>query len=72
MSSPRHGGAATRRPKKRREHADRGRLAGAVRTEKAEDLPWRHVQVDAVDGADVGSKVLDQAFSESGRHAPLL
>ncbi len=32
---------------------DRRRLAGAVRTEQAEALPGRHVEVDAVDGHDV-------------------
>jgi hypothetical protein len=36
----------------RGEHPQRGRLAGAVRTEEAEDLALGHLQVDAAHGLD--------------------
>ena len=37
----------------RREHADRGRLAGAVGAEEPEDAARRDLKVDAVQGPDV-------------------
>src|SRR4029450_12632289 len=52
------------------EHAHRGRLARAVGAEEAEDLPFRDLEVDAVDGDDL-PEATDQARSlERGRHQP--
>ena len=43
-----------------REHADRGRLAGAVRTEQAEHLAGGDLEVDALDGLDAARVGLAQ------------
>src|SRR5262249_33665055 len=52
------------------EHADRGRLAGAVRSEKAEDLPARHVEAHAVGGDERAEPAGDVAhFDERVHHA---
>src|SRR5690606_17504925 len=40
------------------QHPDRGRLAGAVRTKKAEDLALGHVERDAVDGDEAAETAL--------------
>jgi hypothetical protein len=44
----------------RGEHAQRGGLAGPVRTEHAEDLPLAHLEVDPVDRAEP-AEILHQA-----------
>src|SRR5262249_6813510 len=43
---------AARRLEQRRQHPDRGRLAGAVRAEEAEELAGTDVEVDRVDRPD--------------------
>ncbi len=48
------------------EDLDRGRLAGAVRPEQAEDLAGADLEIDAVDGGDVGV-ALDQAADTDDR-----
>src|SRR5947199_230073 len=56
------GGVAAGRDEKAAEDADERRLAGAVRTEEAEDLAARDLQRDAVErtnGAEVLADVLD-------------
>ena len=45
-------GAARRWGHRRGEHPDRGRLAGAVRTEQAEHFARSDLEVDALDGLD--------------------
>ena len=45
-------GMARRRQQQRREDLDQGRLAGAVRTEQAEELAGFHPQVDTLEGDD--------------------
>ena len=50
----------------RREHPQHRRLAGAVRAEDAEDLALAHLEVDAVDGAQV-AEGLHQAACLDGR-----
>src|SRR5437763_637229 len=40
------------RPDRRRQHPDRGRLAGTVRAEEAEDLAGRDVEVDGLPRLD--------------------
>ena len=51
-----------------RQHADRGGLAGAVRSEQAEHGPGRHVEVDAAQGHDV-AEPLRQALHQDRRLA---
>ena len=46
-------GGAGGRLEQRRQHPQRGGLAGAVRAEEADDLALGDVEVDAVDGADL-------------------
>jgi hypothetical protein len=46
----------------RREHQDRGGLAGAVRAEEAVDLAGLDAQVDAVDGARPVLELADEAL----------
>ena len=48
---PEHPGAAGVGAQQRREHADRGGLAGAVGAEHAVDRAGAHGQIDTVDGA---------------------
>ncbi len=43
--------------KKRREHPDRGRLAGAVRAQEGVDLAFGDVEVDAADGLYAASEL---------------
>ena len=43
------------RREERREHPERGGLAGPVRAEEAEDLAGADVEVDAADGFDVAA-----------------
>src|SRR6266536_6376488 len=50
---PGHARTAARRGDRRREHPDRGRLAGAVGTEQAEYLAAGDLEVDALHGFDV-------------------
>ncbi|HUO73863.1 MAG TPA: hypothetical protein VMU39_24030 [Solirubrobacteraceae bacterium] len=45
-------GGAARRDNRRREHADRRRLAGAVGAKRAEHLAGRDAEIDALDGLD--------------------
>ena len=52
-------------PRQRRQHAHQRRLAGAVRAEDGEDHAARHVEVDAVDGAQV-AEPLDEAARVDG------
>jgi ATPase subunit of ABC transporter with duplicated ATPase domains len=42
-----------RRPEQRGEHSNRGRLAGAVGSEEAENFPSRKLEIDAGNGLDV-------------------
>ena len=52
------------RRQQRREHPQRGRLAGPVRTEKADDLAGGNVDVDAANGLDyarAGGETLGQS-----------
>src|SRR5690606_3454521 len=48
------------------EHADGGRLAGAVGTEKAVDAGARHRQVDVVDGEQVAEALAQAAGADGG------
>ena len=60
---PGDGGGARGRGQERREHAERRRLAGAVRPEEADDLADLDVDVDAANGLDAtcaGGEVLGQ------------
>src|SRR2546426_6079605 len=47
-----HAGAAAGRRDRRREHADRGRLARPVGAEEAEHFPGGHLESDALHGFD--------------------
>ena len=49
-----------RRALEARDHAQRRRLAATRRPDHREELAGRHVQVDAVDGDDVGTERLDE------------
>jgi hypothetical protein len=57
------GGARGRR-QERREHEDRGRLAGAVRPEEPVDLARRHLEVDPVDRPDAALELPDEALDD--------
>src|ERR1700687_4381561 len=46
----RYPGRAARRPEQADQHLDRGRLAGAVGPQEAEELPWSHLQVQVLHG----------------------
>ena len=59
-----HAGAAGARHDARREHADGGRLAGAVGAEQAEDLAGGDRQVERLDGADAAR----EGLREPDRH----
>ena len=59
-SKPAEPSAAGGRRHRRGEHADRGRLAGAVRTEQAEHFAGRDVEVDATYGFDAAGPRLAQ------------
>ncbi len=66
---PEHLGAPGVGPQDRGEHAHRGGLARAVRTEQPEDGARGHREVDAVE-CDDGAEPLLQAFDNDGvRHA---
>ena len=67
MTSSPDAGAAAGRAQERRQHADGGRLAGAVRAEEAEDLAFLDVEVDAVDGADVGREAHERLGEDRGQ-----
>ena len=54
-------GRTRRRARKRAEHPDGGRLAGAVRPQEPEDLTLRHLEADLVDGLEI-AEMLAQAF----------
>ena len=61
-----HGGRAGRRGEQRRQHPQRGRLAGAVGSEQADDLAGGDVEVDALHGVDrsgLGRERLREATS---------
>ena len=61
-------GGAGGRPQEGGEHADGGGLPGAVLAEEAEDLSLGDVEVDAIDGADIGREVLDETVCGNGGH----
>ena len=75
---PGHGRAPGVGPEERGEDPHRRRLAGAVRTEQAQDGPLGDLEVDAVEGSDLalaGLVDLDQAFGRDrgvGCHAQAL
>src|SRR5690606_11281980 len=57
-----HPRLAIRRAQQPQQHADGRRLAGAVRPEKAEDLPAPHAEADVIDraaAAEVPRETLD-------------
>jgi hypothetical protein len=56
------GGASLRRTEERREHVDRSRLPGAVRSEESEDLALTYLEGDARDGAYLAVEDLRQAL----------
>src|SRR5438128_7637390 len=58
-----HHPAPGRRPEHAAEHADDGRLAGAVGSEQAEDLPPADGEIDAVN-RDPGAELLAQALGD--------
>ena len=57
-------------PHERHQHAQRGRLAGAVRTEQPEDRPAAHLEAEPIDRADFaaapGSIHLDELIDRDG------
>ena len=55
-SSPSSSILPARRPQQRRQHLDRGRLARAVRAEKSENLPLRHLEGDVLDGREIAKR----------------
>jgi len=63
--------AATRR-QQRRQHAQRGRLAGAVRPQEAEDLAGLHAQVDPGDRLDAAAAAGKGATEAAGRDDVLI
>ena len=52
-----------------RDHVERGRLAGAVRADQADDLALRHVERDPVEGDDPAEPASDVPQREQG-HRP--
>ena len=58
--------AAGGRRQQPREHADRRRLAGAVRAEEAEDAAARDVEADLVHGGEVAEPAGDVAHRDDG------
>jgi hypothetical protein len=65
-----HRRRAARRHQQPAQHADRGRLAGAVRTEKAVDLRARHVEVDPVHRDHRAEVARQSARRNRDRHDP--
>ena len=65
---PGHAGRAAGQPRERAEHADRGRLARAVRPQEAEDLARGHLEIDAAHGLDL-AVALGQPANPDGRLA---
>ena len=63
--------APARRPLEARDHAQRRRLAAARRPDHREELAGRHVEVDAVDGDDVGAERLDELLEPDFALHPL-
>ena len=61
-------GGARGRGQEGGEHADQGRLAGAVRSQEAEDLALLHGEAHAVHGGEVAER-LDDAPDVDGGHA---
>jgi hypothetical protein len=53
------------------DHVDRGRLAGPVRTEQADDLAGRDVKADAVHGPHVAERLFQALDLEDGRRGPI-
>jgi len=68
-----HAGAAGVRAQQGGEHADRGRLAGAVGTDQADNPALVDAQVDAVDGTDMRDRVLEDRtlLREGPKSGPL-
>ena len=61
-----HPGAASGRQEQRRQDLDRGRLAGAVRAEQAEQLAFRNLERNAADSLD-----LDRPAAENSCRGPV-
>ena len=59
---------SARGPEQRRKHLDRGRLSGAVGTEKSEDLPMLHFKRDVVHGREVAKFLGHLRCADDGRH----
>ena len=57
-----HQGIAAGRIQEPREHLQRGRLAGTVRAEEADDLPRADVEGDPLDGAHVACLASNECF----------
>ena len=68
MAEHRH--RAARRHQEPAEHADRRRLAGAVRAEEAVDLRVRNVEVDAGDGPGRAEPAREVARADRNAHGP--
>ena len=66
----RDGEAPARRLEDRRQHPDRGRLAGAVRPEHAEDLAGLRLEAEILDGDERAVALLDASRLDRCAHAP--
>ena len=59
------GGASRGRSHQRREHAQRGGLAGPVGAEQAEDRPATHAEAEVVDRADLGAAAAAEGLGQA-------